>query len=159
MLRIGTSLPLRLMLLVSVASSSAILVAGIAAVRGTLKSDAVWLIIAFLMCCATGIGMIVFDWVGSGIPSSEGGLTGLMHVAFGFLVRMGLPLLTCAMVAMQLGEATARTFACYLLLLYPLVLFTETLLTVWRRRASELTSDGFGGQPHRGNRLGVGVDG
>jgi hypothetical protein len=60
--------------------------------------------------------------------------TYLMVVALGVGVRMLLPLIGCAILAVLVGVHEARVFAICLLIISPVLLFTETWL--WARRFS-----------------------
>jgi len=63
-------------------------------------------------------------------------------MTMGMVFRMGIPLMVCGIVAIRFGEEMGQSLARYLLVVYPITLFLETLLTVFHFNAEDDFSGG-----------------
>ena len=96
------------------------------------------LLLAVAVCVGVGIKMIVIEHTFFGFHS------GLLTMAMGMVFRMGIPLMVCGIVTIQFGKEMGQSLARYLLVVYPITLLLETLLTVFHFNAED--DIGGGGQ-------------
>ena len=94
------------------------------------------LLLAVGVCVAVGIKMVLIEHAFFGSHS------GLLTMTMGMLFRMGIPLMVCGIVTIRLGEEMGQSLARYLLVVYPITLLLETLLTVFHFNAEDDFSGG-----------------
>ena len=116
--------PLRSCLILGVAGAVLFLLLWPVAARFEPGLGPKMLAAAVVICTVLGVQVTLIEHAFFGDHS------GMLTMATGMVFRMGVPLMICGIVTLQLGKEMGQSLARYLLVVYPITLLLETLLSV-----------------------------